>query len=45
MMENYLWKISDEKLKKTNLTLYEDFIRQNYKVISNNDFNKICLQI
>ena len=40
-MENYLWKISKEKLQKTNIALYSDFLEKNYKINSNNDFNKI----
>ena len=40
-METYLWKINKKKLHKTNLTLYSDFIKQNYKINSGNDFNKI----
>jgi len=40
-MKSYLWKISDEKLKNTNLTSYSNFIKQNYKVNSGHDFNKI----
>ena len=30
-----------EKLNKTNLASYSNFIRQNYKINSGNDFNKI----
>jgi len=40
-MKTHLWKIKKEKLSTTNLSLYSDFIRQNYKINSNNDFNKI----
>ena len=40
-METYLWKIHKEKLNKTNLTLYSDFISKNYKINLGNDFNKI----
>jgi len=40
-MKTYLWKISEEKLSKTNLALYSDFIKHNYKINSDNDFNKI----
>ena len=40
-MKTYLWKLNDEKLKKTNLALYANFVKQNYKVSSNNDFNEI----
>ena len=31
-METYLWKIDKEKLKKTNLSLYSNFINQHYKI-------------
>ncbi len=40
-METYLWKINKEKLNKTNLALYSNFIKKKYKVNSGNDFNKI----
>ena len=40
-METYLWKISKEKLNKTNLAQYSNFIKQNYKINSGGDFNKI----
>ena len=40
-METYLWKINKEKLKKTNLALYSNFIKLNYKTNLGNDFNKI----
>ena len=40
-METYLWKINKEKLNKTNLTLYSNFIKRNYKIDSGNDFNKL----
>tara|TARA_B100000315_G_scaffold56030_1_gene50220 strand:+ start:4188 stop:6146 length:1959 start_codon:yes stop_codon:yes gene_type:complete len=40
-MKTYLWKISKEKLNITNLALYSDFIKHNYKINSDNDFNKI----
>ena len=40
-METYLWKIDKKKLNKTNITQYSDFIEKNYKIKSNNDFNKI----
>jgi len=40
-METYLWKISKEKLNKTNLAQYSNFIKQNYKINSGDDFNKI----
>ena len=40
-MKTYLWKINKEKLNKTNLALYSNFIKKKYKVSSGNDFNKI----
>ena len=40
-MGTYLWKINKRKLNKTNLALYSNFIKKNYKVNSSNDFNKI----
>jgi len=40
-METYLWKINKEKLNKTNLALYSNFVNKNYKIKHNNDFNKI----
>jgi len=32
-METYLWKINKEKLNKTNLALYSNFIKKNIKLI------------
>ena len=40
-MGTYLWKINKRKLNKTNLALYSNFIKKNYKVNSSNNFNKI----
>ena len=40
-MATYLWKINKRKLNKTNLALYSNFIKKNYEVNSNNNFNKI----
>ena len=40
-MTNYLWKINQEKLNRTNLALYSNFLKHNYKVSAGNDFNKI----
>jgi len=40
-MKTYLWKINKEKLNKTNLALYSNFVNKNYKIKHNNDFNKI----
>jgi len=40
-MKTYIWKINKEKQKKTNLTLYSNFIKKKYKVNSDSDFNKL----
>ena len=40
-MNTYTWKLNKEKLNKTNIALYSDFLEKNYKINSNNDFNKI----
>jgi len=40
-MSNYLWKLNKEKLHKTNLFLYSNFIKENFKVKTNCDFNEI----
>ncbi len=40
-MSNYLWKINKEKLKNSNLFLYSDFIKKNFKIDTSNDFNKL----
>ena len=40
-MNNQLWKIKDEKLNSTNLFLYSEFIKKNYKIRTNNNFGKI----
>ena len=40
-METYLWKIDKEKLNKTNLVLYSDFIEKNYKINISDNFDKI----
>jgi len=40
-MDTYLWKINKEKLNKTNLFLYSNFIRQNFKINTGDDFDKI----
>ena len=40
-MGTYFWKINKRKLNKTNLALYSNFIKQNYKMNSGNNFNKI----
>ena len=40
-MSNLLWKIKKEKIKKTNLFLYSDFIEKNFKIDVSNDYNKL----
>ncbi len=40
-MKNYLWKISNKNLEKTNIFLYSKFIEKNHKTNFGNDFNKI----
>ena len=40
-MKTHLWKINKEKLIKTNLALYSNFIQKKYKINTNNNFNKI----
>ncbi len=40
-MKTYLWKISSKKLNKTNLAQYSNFIKKNYGLRSNNNFDKI----
>ena len=40
-MNTYLWKLSKEKLKTTNLYLYSNFIRKNFSIETNGDFNKL----
>ena len=40
-MDTYLWKLNKERLNKTNLFLYSNFIKKNFKIDSNGDFNKI----
>ena len=40
-MENYLWKIDKEKINRTNLAKYSDFIKKNYNINPENDFDKI----
>jgi len=40
-MKNHLWRISKEKLNKTNLTQYCSFIKKSYKFSAGDDFNKI----
>ena len=40
-MNNQLWKIKKERLTKTNLFLYSNFIEKNFNINLGNDFNKI----
>jgi len=40
-MKNFLWKIGKQKVKNTNLALYSNFIKKNYKVDVGHNFNKI----
>ena len=40
-MKTYLWKINKEKINKTNLSKYSNFVKKNYKVEADNDFNKL----
>ncbi len=40
-METYLWKIKNDKLNKTNLSQYLNFIETKFKIHSKNDFNKV----
>jgi acetoacetyl-CoA synthetase len=40
-MNNYLWKLKKEKLSKTNLYLYSNFVEKKFKIKINNDFNQL----
>ena len=40
-MKTHLWKINKEKLNRTNLAKYSDFIKKNHNVNFSNDFDKI----
>jgi len=40
-MDTYLWKINNEKLNKTNLFLYSNFIKKNFKIDINSNFNDL----
>ncbi len=40
-MNTHLWKLNEEKLNKTNLFLYSSFIKENFKIDAEKDFNKI----
>ena len=39
-MNTHLWKLNEEKLNKTNLFLYSSFIKENFKIDAEKDFNK-----
>ena len=40
-MKNYLWKISDKNLEKTNIFLYSKYIEKTYKINFSNNFDKL----
>ena len=40
-MNNQLWKIRKNKLNRTNLFLYSNYIKKNFKIDTGYDFNKI----
>ena len=40
-MNTYLWKINEDKLKRTNLALYSNFIEKNYNISFGNNFNHL----
>ena len=40
-MSKHLWEIDKEKLSKTNLFLYSNFVKKNFNFDSSNDFNKL----
>ena len=40
-MNTYLWKLNKEKINKTNLYLYSNFIKENFKIDTKNEYNKI----
>jgi len=40
-MNNYLWKLKKEKLSKTNLYLYSNFVEKKFKIKINNDFGQL----
>ena len=40
-MKTYLWEINKDKLNKTNLALYSNFIEKNYKLKFDKNFDKI----
>ena len=40
-MNTYLWKIDKNRLRKTNLFLYSNFVKKNFNIDVNGDFNKL----
>jgi len=40
-MKTHLWKIEKDKLNKTNIALYSDFVRRKYKINFGSNYNKI----
>ena len=40
-MKTYLWEINKDKLNKTNIFDYSNFIEKKYKVNADNNFNKL----
>jgi acetoacetyl-CoA synthetase len=40
-MKTYLWKIKKNKLAKTNLALYSNFIKKEFNINTGNDFSKL----
>ena len=40
-MKNHLWALKKEKLNKTNLASYSNFIKKNYNFNPSTDYNKI----
>ena len=40
-MKTYLWKINKERLNKTNIALYSDFLRKNYKLNFKSSFSSL----
>ena len=40
-MVNSIWKLNKKKMAKTNLALYSNFLKKNYKTDLNYNFDKI----
>jgi len=40
-MKTYLWKIKKDKLAKTNLALYSNFVKKKFNANIENDFSKL----